>query len=181
MRKVKPVETEITPSSRSSRKVLISKFQKKSRLRSSHQRYSVRKGVLRSFRKFTWGLQLYQKRLWRKCFPVNFVKFLRTSFSQNTFWRLLLPFFVKYKNAYFEKLRLRHMRRAIVRAQLLQLHIGPNLDITKTLEKKKKYCPQLHCLFHPSERTCFFFKSKLQMVENSIKTIKCLTLFFSLA
>ena len=138
MRKVKPVETEITPSSRSSRKVLISKFQKKSRLRSSHQRYSVRKGVLRSFRKFTWGLQLYQKRLWRKCFPVNFVKFLRTSFSQNTFWRLLLPFFVKYKNAYFEKLRLRHMRRAIVRAQPLQLHIGPNLDITKTLAKKKK-------------------------------------------
>ena len=29
------------------------------------------------------------------------------------------------------------MRRAIVRAQLLQLHIGPNLDITKTLAKKK--------------------------------------------
>ena len=25
-----------------------------------------------------------------KCFPVNFVKFLRTPFSQNTFWRLLL-------------------------------------------------------------------------------------------
>ena len=30
------------------------------------------------------------------------------------------------------------MRRAIVRAQLLQLHIGPNLDITKTLAKKIK-------------------------------------------
>ena len=28
----------------------------------------------------TWGLQLYQKnRLWHGCFPVNFVKFLRTT------------------------------------------------------------------------------------------------------
>ena len=33
---------------------------------------------------------LLKMRLWRKCFPVNFVKFLRTSFSQNTFGRLLL-------------------------------------------------------------------------------------------
>ena len=29
-------------------------------------------------------------RLWYRCFPVNFVKFLRTSFLQNTFGRLLL-------------------------------------------------------------------------------------------
>ena len=27
---------------------------------------------------------LLKKRLWRRCFPVNFVKFLRTSFLQNT-------------------------------------------------------------------------------------------------
>ena len=33
---------------------------------------------------------LLKKRLWRRCFPVNFVKFLRTPFLQNTSGRLLL-------------------------------------------------------------------------------------------
>ena len=32
---------------------------------------------------------LLKKRLWRRCFPVNFVKFLRTPFLQNTSGRLL--------------------------------------------------------------------------------------------
>ena len=31
-----------------------------------------------------------KKRLWHRCFPVNFVKIPRTPFSQNTFRRLLL-------------------------------------------------------------------------------------------
>ena len=30
------------------------------------------------------------KRLWHRCYPVNFAKFLRISFLQNTSWRLLL-------------------------------------------------------------------------------------------
>ena len=33
---------------------------------------------------------LLKKRLWGRCFPVNFVKFLRTPFLQNTSGRLLL-------------------------------------------------------------------------------------------
>ena len=33
---------------------------------------------------------LFKKRLWHRCFPVNFAKFLRTLFQQNTFGRLLL-------------------------------------------------------------------------------------------
>ena len=44
------------------------------------------------FNKFV-GLRpasLLKKRLWRKCFPVNFTKFLRTPFLQNTSGRLLL-------------------------------------------------------------------------------------------
>ena len=41
---------------------------------SSHQRCSVRKGAI-----------LLKKRLWHRCFPVNFVKFLRTPFSQNSY------------------------------------------------------------------------------------------------
>ena len=33
--------------------------------------------------------------LWHRCFPVNFAKFLRTSFLRNTSWRLLLHTIVK--------------------------------------------------------------------------------------
>ena len=73
---------------------------------SSHQRCSVRKGVLRNLAKFTGkdlcqslffnkvsGLRpatLLKKRLWHRYFPVNFVKFLRISFLRNTSGRLLL-------------------------------------------------------------------------------------------
>ena len=66
--------------------------------RSSHQRCSARKGVLRNFSKFT-GKQLCQvlfynkfagsepatlvkMRLWRRCFPMNFAKLLRTPFHR---------------------------------------------------------------------------------------------------
>ena len=68
-----------------------------SHFRSSHQRCSIRKGVLRNFAKFTRkrlcqslffnkiaGLRratLLKKRLCYRCFPVNFSKFLRTPFS----------------------------------------------------------------------------------------------------
>ena len=62
-------------------------------LRSSHQRCSLIKGVLRNFAKFRKDLRpatLLKKRLWHRCFPVNFAKFLRTPFLQNTSGRLLL-------------------------------------------------------------------------------------------
>ena len=66
--------------------------------RKSHQRCSVRKGVLRNFAKFT-GKHLCQvlfynkvagpepatllkKKLWHRCFPMNFAKFLRTPFHR---------------------------------------------------------------------------------------------------
>ena len=70
--------------------------------RRSHHRCSVRKYVLRNFAKFTeknlcqslffnkvtGPRQLYEKkRLWQRCFPVNFTKFY---FLQNTSRRLLL-------------------------------------------------------------------------------------------
>ena len=74
--------------------------------RSSHQRRPLRKVVLRNFAKFTrkdlcqglsfnkvTGLRpatLLKKKLWRRCFLVNFAKFLRTPFLQNTSGRLLL-------------------------------------------------------------------------------------------
>ena len=65
-------------------------------LRSSHQRYPVRKRVLKNFAKLTGkhlcqslflnkvtGLSsgtLLKKSLWHRCFPVNFVTFLRVPF-----------------------------------------------------------------------------------------------------
>ena len=74
--------------------------------RSIHRRCYVYKSVLRNFAKFT-GKRLYQslffikitglrpaallkKRIWRRCFPVNFAKFPRKTFLQNTPGRLLL-------------------------------------------------------------------------------------------
>ena len=36
---------------------------------------------------------LLKKRIWHRCFPVNFVKFLRTPFLQNTSGRMLLKMF----------------------------------------------------------------------------------------
>ena len=73
--------------------------------RSSHRICSRKKGVLRNFVKFIGkymylslffnkvaGLSpatLLKMRLWHRCFPVNFAKFLRTTFLQNTFGRLL--------------------------------------------------------------------------------------------
>ena len=67
-----------------------------------------KKDVFRNFAKFTWkhlyqslffnkvtGLRpatLLKKRLWYRCFSVNFAKVLRTTFLQNTSGRLLLAF-----------------------------------------------------------------------------------------
>ena len=75
---------------------------------------SVRKGVLRKFAKFTrkhlrqslffnkvaglWPATLLKKRLWHRCFPVNFLKFLRTPFLTETsarcFWWLFDSVFI---------------------------------------------------------------------------------------
>ena len=73
--------------------------------RSSHQRCSIIKGVLRNFAKFTGkhlcqrlffkvaGLRpatLLKKSLRHRCFPVNFAKFLRTPFfTEHLRWLLL--------------------------------------------------------------------------------------------
>ena len=63
-----------------------------------HRRCSLKNGALRNFAKFT-RKHLYQilffkhrpatllkKRPWHRCFPVNFVKFLRTPFLQKTLY-----------------------------------------------------------------------------------------------
>ena len=73
---------------------------------SAIQRCSIKIGVLRNFTKFTGKYlcqrlfcnevagrrpaTLLKKSLWRRCFLVNFAKFLRAPFLQNTSGRLLL-------------------------------------------------------------------------------------------
>ena len=74
--------------------------------RSSHRSCPVKKYALKNFAKFT-GKHMCQslffnkvadgacnfikkERLWHRCFPMNFAKFLRTPFLQNTPGRLLL-------------------------------------------------------------------------------------------
>ena len=62
-----------------------------------HQRCSMKKGGLRSFTKVTekhlpqslGPATSLNKRLWHRCFTVNFAKFLRTPFLQKTSMRLL--------------------------------------------------------------------------------------------
>ena len=82
--------------------------------RSSHQRCSVKKGVLRNFAKLT-GKHLCQSlsfnkvagaRLWHRCFPVNFVKFLRTPRLGDCF--LSTCVFVKKLRNCFRLLQLCH-------------------------------------------------------------------------
>ena len=60
---------------------------------SSRQDVSCKKGALRNFTKFTAKdlclrpATLLKKRLWHRCFPVNFVKFLRTPvFIEHLSW-----------------------------------------------------------------------------------------------
>ena len=59
-------------------------------LRSSHQGCSVKKGVFRNFSKFTG------KHMCQTCFLVNFEKFLRTPFLQNTSGQLLLDVLLRF-------------------------------------------------------------------------------------
>ena len=73
-----------------------------SSFRSSHQRCSRKKGVLRNFAKFT-GKHLCQslffnkaadlspatiskKRLWHRCFPVNFTRIFKNAFFTKHSW-----------------------------------------------------------------------------------------------
>ena len=81
--------------------------------RSSHRSFSVRKGVLRNF---VGPATLLKKRLWHTCLPVNFAKFFRTPFLQNTsgrlplklepwnveFWRLKKLLWKPYKSDYIQ-------------------------------------------------------------------------------
>ena len=68
--------------------------------RSTHPEVFCKKGVLRNFlnsqgntcARVSFLIKLLKKRLWQRCFPANFVKFLRTPFFSEHFLWLLLVF-----------------------------------------------------------------------------------------
>ena len=66
--------------------LIIFVFPLEENCKSSHRRCSARKGILRKFSKFTGK----HSNTGVRCFPVNFGKFLRTLFLQNTSGRVLL-------------------------------------------------------------------------------------------
>ena len=91
-------------------------FSRKRQYRSRRPEVFCKKGVLKNFTKFT-GKQLCQslffnkvaglkpaillkKRLWNRCFPVNFVKFLRTHLFTDYFQWLLLSVAILNATAY---------------------------------------------------------------------------------
>ena len=68
-------------------------------VRSSRPEVFCKKGVFRNFTEFIgkhlcqslfWPATLLKKRLWHRCFPENFLKFLRTPFLKEHLWWLLL-------------------------------------------------------------------------------------------
>ena len=58
--------------------------------RSSQRMYSVKKDVFRNLQNSQENtcarVSFLKKRLWHKCFPVNFAKFLRTCFFTEHLW-----------------------------------------------------------------------------------------------
>ena len=52
-----------------------------------------------------------------------------------------------------------------------------NLNVTKKVSKRK-YCLQLHCLFHPSDSTHFFFKKHKNMPQEMVKNLIKLIQYF---
>ena len=61
-------------------------------------------------KKGVWLATSLKKRLWHRCFPVNFAKFLRTPILQNSSGQLLLSINVfNYFNFYF--LRIKYIER----------------------------------------------------------------------
>ena len=101
--------------------------------RSSHQRCSTKKGVLKNLTKFTgkylrqscsfnevlglWSVTLLKKKLRHKFFPVSFTDFLGTTFLQNTSQRLLLQQIfcgISFNKLQFFKLSLISLRTVLL-------------------------------------------------------------------
>ena len=110
-----------------------------SKNRSSHQ--AIKKGVLRHFTKLARkhlchslffnkvaGLRpatLLKKRLWHRCFPVNFVKFLRTPFYRtpdNCFWLFFIHLSVIHLRYYSNEYIIAQVQQVVLLSRRLSKH-----------------------------------------------------------
>ena len=66
---------------------------------------------------------LSKKRLWHRCFPVNFAKFLRATFLQNTSGRLLLFHLAKFVELQINSSSFERMSIFCVSRQLKSYHV----------------------------------------------------------
>ena len=122
-------------------------------VRSSHPEVFCKKAVLRNFAKFTGNtcarvsflikLQasrpatLLKKSLWYRCFPVNFVKFLRTPFFTEHLWWLLLPSAstcCKKEDKIFLKLHMAAYKLRVVQALNLSEKMGYWVAVSGCME-----------------------------------------------
>ena len=91
------------------------------------EKFSKKKGAFRNFEKFIGkhsgtGLlpaTLLKKRLWHRCFPVNFAKFLRTHFLQKTF--RLLKFISQFVKMYITIVGINNLCSCTVSKQCLHI------------------------------------------------------------
>ena len=89
-----------------------------------------------------------KKSIWHRCFPVNFTKFLRTSFLHNTFGQLLL---FLYNNIWSENLLFYH-KTCFPRKTWVLFILYAISKIAYYLNRHWKHWNWRHC----SQKTCLF-------------------------
>ena len=114
--------------------------------RSSCPEVFCRKGVLKNFTKFTGkhlcnnctgSVTLLKKGLWHRCFPVNFVKFLRTPFFIEHLWTTASVYFTYPDHDLFQH------RSIIFTRILLIVYSSSYLIIIENVRKVGKPVPWL--------------------------------------
>ena len=103
-----------------------------------------------------WPAALFKKRLWHRCFPVDFEKFLRTPFLKSTSGRLLLTsLFWKY----------------LKKERFCNYNLTRSLPKLKILSLQKLLLKLLVAILEPSQT------SKMELFVKILNGIKLLTIF----
>ena len=111
----------------------------KLKLKESNRLITERSGRPEEFCKKGRPATLFKKRLWQRCYPVNFVKFLRTPFFIEHLWWLLLyrGKRVNHWNEYFFRKHNREFRSK--EGWWLSLNPINSENINDILEKHKNH------------------------------------------
>ena len=162
--------------------VMLNKVQKQS------LEVFCKKGVLKNFAKSTGkrlcqslffnkvpGLRsatLLKRRLWHRCFPANFAKFLRTSLVQNTPWRLLLWTTVSKtsNNKYLELIK----RRSKVQENNMSCERALNFDQWKTFSENYKPMRVSLWLVYKFTENCQIYRLFSESIQTNKRYPTCL-------